>query len=392
MKDEGSTAGANHGAGALGGSREQALKELEKRLLTARSRQAAARLRDMVAAEHALEEQATSILEPGVLPPGRPPDTWVGGWGQEARYRSTNLWPTGESSEPQATHRGGRSLALLALEVVALVGFVLILAVSYVQLQDLNRELRQVQSREAAGGGRQAGPAMTEGHVAMAQPSPSATAAAAVTATAVATATPTLTLTATPAEVNTSSTAESALVASSPTVVTVTATAAVPTATSTATLSPTPTPTPTVVRRDGSWVLIPALDLDAPIVAGDDPLSLTKGVGHRIGSAAPGESSNCVLSAHNDVYGAWFRDLHKVQAGDEIEIQTDDATFVYVVRSIEIVSPYVVGVLEPTETAVLTLISCYPIPLNTHRVVVVADLASTHSAESIRPRDTGDLP
>ncbi len=382
MKEEGSSANVNHGTNAPGGSREQALKELEKRLLTARSRQAAARLRDMVAAEHALEEQATSILEPGVLPPGRPPDTWVGGWGQESRYRSTNLWPTGESSAPQATHRGGRSLALLALEIVALVGFVLILAVSYVQLQDLNRELRQVQSREAAGGGPQTGPlttepSMAEGSVAATQPSPSATATSAPTAI--------------PTEVK-SPTVESALIAGSLTPTVVTATATAPVATLTATPSPTPTPAPTVARRDGSWVLIPALDLDAPIVAGDDPLSLTKGVGHRIGSAAPGESSNCVLSAHNDVYGAWFRDLHKLQAGDEVEIQTVDATFVYVVRSIEIVSPYVVEALEPTERAVLTLISCYPIPLNTHRVVVVADLASVDSAEPIRPRDTGDLP
>lgn len=377
MKDEGSTAGANHETGASDWSRDQALDELEKRLWTERSRQAAARMRDVVAAERALEEQATGVPEPGVLPPGRPPDTWIGGWGQESRYRSTNLWPTGDSSgsEPQASPREGRSLLLLALEVVALVGFVLIVAVSYVQLQDLNRELRQVQSREAAFGERQAPPstaepAIAEEHVAIAQASPSVT----VTATAAATATPTLAPIATSAEVNTSPTAESALVASSPTGVTVTA--AVPTATSTATLSPTPTATSTVVRRKGSWILIPALDLDAPIVEGDDPLSLTRGVGHRIDSAAPGESSNCVLSAHNDVYGAWFRDLHKLQAGDEVEIQTVDATFVYVVRSVEIVLPTAVEVLAPTEIPILTLISCYPLPLNTHRVVVVADLAS----------------
>jgi LPXTG-site transpeptidase (sortase) family protein len=389
MNDEGSMADANHRARAPRWSRDQALTELEKKLWAERSHQAADRLREAAAAEQALEEEPSSTIEPGVLPPGRPSDAWSGEWGEDSRYSATNLWPTAEPAEPepQATHRERRewrSLALLALEIVALIGFVLILVVSYVQLQDLNRELRQAQAREAAGGGLQAGalpaePSTAEGSVAVIQPSPSATATPTTVATSSPTSSPAATLTEVP-----SPTVESVLAGGSPTptVAMATATAATPTATATpsasltATPLPTPTATPTVVRRAGSWVVIPALDLEAPIVAGDDPISLTKGVGHRLTSAAPGESSNCVLSAHNDVYGAWFRDLHKLKAGDEVEIQTVDATFVYVVRSVEIVLPTAVEVLAPTEIPILTLISCYPMPLNTHRVVVVADLAS----------------
>jgi LPXTG-site transpeptidase (sortase) family protein len=385
MKNEGSTAGTNHGAGAPRWSRDQALKEMEKRLWTERSRQAAACLREVLAAEQALERQPADIVEPGVLPPGRPPDTWIGEEGQETRYRSTSLWPAGRQSEsePQASPQRGRSVALLALEMIALAGFLLILVVSYVQLQDLNRELRQAQSSAMAGEERQVVPSpveptIIESKVTVAQPSPSATATPAPTRT----------------RLVPSPTVESALVVDPPTR-TITATAeaspTVPTATPTVTPSPTPTATPTVARRAGSWLLIPALDLDAPIVEGDDSHSLTKGVGRRLSSAAPGESSNCVLSAHNDVYGAWFRDLHKLQAGDQVEIHTVEATFIYTVRLVEIVSPYAVEFLEPTETPVLTLISCYPIPLNTHRVVAVADLTSTHSVSTL-PHDTGGLP
>ena len=99
------------------------------------------------------------------------------------------------------------------------------------------------------------------------------------------------------------------------------------------------------------------------------------GVGQHLGSADPGQPGNMVLSAHNDIYGQIFRDLDKLAAGDEVLVHTDAGAYRYVVHTVKIVEPTRVDVMEPTEHAALTMITCYPYLLDTHRVVVVADLA-----------------
>ena len=136
---------------------------------------------------------------------------------------------------------------------------------------------------------------------------------------------------------------------------------------------PIPTPGPEQARR----IQIPALNLDKPIVQGDDWEQLKKGVGQHIGSGLPGQPGNLVLSAHNDIYGEIFRHLDKLNAGDEITISTERRSYTYVVRELEVVEPTDVWVMAPTDHASTTLISCYPYLVNNKRVVVFADLAAT---------------
>lgn len=135
---------------------------------------------------------------------------------------------------------------------------------------------------------------------------------------------------------------------------------------------PIPTPGPEQARR----VQIPAIGVDSPIMQGDDWEQLKKGVGQHIGSATPGEEGNLVLSAHNDIFGEIFRYLDKLQPGDEIIVSTEVRQYTYVVRAIETVDPTEVEVMEPTDYPSVTLISCYPYRVNTHRIVVFADLAT----------------
>jgi sortase A len=131
---------------------------------------------------------------------------------------------------------------------------------------------------------------------------------------------------------------------------------------------------PTLGPQTALRIVIARIGVDAPIVAGDSPAELKMGVGQRLGSANPGEPSNLVLSAHNDIYGELFRDLDKLAPGDQVLIHTADGAYRYVVHTVDIVAPTAVEVLEPTDHAVLTLITCYPYLLDTQRVVVVADL------------------
>ena len=136
---------------------------------------------------------------------------------------------------------------------------------------------------------------------------------------------------------------------------------------------PIPTPGPEQARR----VQIPALNVDRPIVQGDDWQQLKKGVGQHVGSSLPGQPGNVVLSAHNDIYGEIFRELDKLKPGDEIIVSTERRSYTYVVRDLDVVEPTDVWVMGNTDHASTTLISCYPYLVNNKRIVVFADLAAT---------------
>lgn len=133
---------------------------------------------------------------------------------------------------------------------------------------------------------------------------------------------------------------------------------------------PIPTPGPQQAVR----VQIPAIGVDAPIVQGDGWEQLKKGVGQHIGSANPGESSNIILTAHNDVFGEIFRYLDQLEKGDQVIIYTSQRSYTYLVTGTEVVEPTRVEVLAPTTRPIATLISCYPYLVDNQRIVVRAAL------------------
>lgn len=135
---------------------------------------------------------------------------------------------------------------------------------------------------------------------------------------------------------------------------------------------PPPIPTPSV--EQARRIQIPAIDVDSPVVQGDDWEQLKKGVGQHIGSALPGTVGNMVLSGHNDIYGEVFRYLDKLSPGDEIIVSTERQSYTYVVTKIQIVAPTDVWVMGDTDYASTTLISCYPYRVNNKRIIVFADL------------------
>lgn len=133
---------------------------------------------------------------------------------------------------------------------------------------------------------------------------------------------------------------------------------------------PPPTPGPQSPTR----IVIPAIGVDWPVVPGDGWEELKRGVGHHIGSANPGERGNMILSGHNDVFGEVFKDLEALKDGDEIQVYAGGRLFKYQVRAKRIVLPNEFSVLQPTRESVVTLITCYPYRVDTHRLVVIAQL------------------
>lgn len=136
----------------------------------------------------------------------------------------------------------------------------------------------------------------------------------------------------------------------------------------------TPLPVPTPGPEHAIRIRIPAIGVDAPVVEGDDWEALKQGAGHHVGSANPGERGNCVISAHNDIFGEIFRDLPDVDLDDEIFVHTASRVYRYVVTQKRIIEPTEVSVMYPTSGPLLTLISCYPYRIDTHRIVVIAEL------------------
>ena len=93
-------------------------------------------------------------------------------------------------------------------------------------------------------------------------------------------------------------------------------------------------------------------------------------------TALPGQGSNIVMSGHISSplrgEGSIFRRLPEVQVGDSVVLQTAVGQYRYEVFSREVVSPTAVGVMAPTATETLTLITCYPDLVYSHRLVVQA--------------------
>jgi sortase A len=136
----------------------------------------------------------------------------------------------------------------------------------------------------------------------------------------------------------------------------------------------TPLPMPTPGPEHAIRIQIPAIGVDAPTVEGDDWEALKQGAGHHVGSANPGESDNCIISAHNDIFGEIFRDLSDLDLGDDIFVYTISQVYHYAVTQKRIIEPTEVNVMQDTSSPVLTLISCYPYGIDTHRIVVIGEL------------------
>lgn len=137
----------------------------------------------------------------------------------------------------------------------------------------------------------------------------------------------------------------------------------------------TPEPIPTPGPGQPTRIQIPAINVDAQIVAGDSWEQLKKGVGHHIGSANPGERGNLVLSAHNDVFGEIFRRLDQLEPGDEVIVYSGSQRYRYTVSEQRLVKPTQVEVMAPTNEPSVTLISCYPYLVNNQRIVVFGQLS-----------------
>ncbi len=116
---------------------------------------------------------------------------------------------------------------------------------------------------------------------------------------------------------------------------------------------------------------IPKLDLKVAIGDGSSNGAMRYTVGHFLETAYPGENGNFAVIGHRSYkYGQFFNRLDELEKGDSIGIKSGTKTYEYIVTEKIVVKPEDTWVLKTTAKPIITLITCTPIRIATHRLVV----------------------
>ena len=120
---------------------------------------------------------------------------------------------------------------------------------------------------------------------------------------------------------------------------------------------------------------ISKISLEEAIREGSTDSVLSSALGHMEGTALPGEEGNCCIAGHrNYTFGKYFNRLNEMEIGDLIELETYDANYTYEINDIFVVEPTEVSVLDDIEGENLTLITCTPLFVGSHRLIIRANL------------------
>jgi len=118
-------------------------------------------------------------------------------------------------------------------------------------------------------------------------------------------------------------------------------------------------------------ISIPKIDLNVALSEGVDASVLKYAVGHFRGTPMPGDKGNfCVAGHRSYTYNQYFNRLDELGIGDEIIVTTQDGKFKYEVYESKVVKPEEISVLDNTQGEEITLVTCTPIRVATHRLIV----------------------
>ena len=137
------------------------------------------------------------------------------------------------------------------------------------------------------------------------------------------------------------------------------------------------------------YITIPKISVELPIYHGTDEGVLQVAAGHLEGSSLPvgGAGTHAVISAHRGLPSAkLFTNLDELEVGDRFTITVLNRVLTYEVDQISIVLPTEVDQLLPTEGMdYVTLMTCTPYGVNTHRLLVRGKrVETTESQKHIR--------
>lgn len=132
---------------------------------------------------------------------------------------------------------------------------------------------------------------------------------------------------------------------------------------------------------------IEEIKVDLPIYHGTSEAVLSKGVGHLENTSLPlgnnGEYS--VLTAHRGLPSSkLFRDIDELEVGEEFSVQILDDLMIYKVFDRKVVLPDEIDwLIVDKDRSIVTLLSCEPYMINTHRLLVMGELISKEKVKEI---------
>jgi sortase A len=127
---------------------------------------------------------------------------------------------------------------------------------------------------------------------------------------------------------------------------------------------------------------IPRIGVEAVVVHGTRwGADLSRGPGHYERTTVPGLGKTVGIAGHRTTFGAPFRKIDEIQAGDEITLDMPYATFRYRVFQHEIVDEKDWSVIRNRGFDTLMLSACHPLYGSSERWIVYARLVSVQPRE-----------
>ena len=144
------------------------------------------------------------------------------------------------------------------------------------------------------------------------------------------------------------------------------------------------------------YIQINSIGVNLPIYHGVDEAILQIAIGHIEGTSLPvgGPSTHAAVSGHRGLPSAkLFTDLDKMVEGDTFTVTVLDQTITYEVDQIRIVEPTDISDLNLTlGEDYMTLITCTPYGINTHRMLVRGHRANGASDAVAIPAEAVQIP
>lgn len=124
------------------------------------------------------------------------------------------------------------------------------------------------------------------------------------------------------------------------------------------------------------YIEIPAINVHLPIYHGESESVLTKGAAHLERTSFPigGSSTHACISAHSGFPTQKFFDkIDELKVGDTVTVKVLNRTLNYTVYGSDVVEPDDADQLRVVQGEdILTLVTCYPYGINSHRLLVHA--------------------
>ena len=141
------------------------------------------------------------------------------------------------------------------------------------------------------------------------------------------------------------------------------------------------------------YIEIPKIQIIEPIYHYTSDEVLDKGIGHLFGTSLPvgGKNSHCLLTGHSGLpTSKLFTDLDQMSIGDTFYIHTCKHILSYKVYEIKIVSPEENPFKLKDNIDLITLVTCTPYGINTHRLLVTGKRTKLNNKEKENEKKKGN--